>query len=159
MASKYLWARVKPYAPKQGCVVIRRNIENVLYEGGPNPTWYKIGLALADKLALERQKDNDENSLPVFEIVDDKTKDKLAKVEQDRRMAQLGMISGNSSVPGSARTSTVDLTPPEEAKKGRRVVSGREAAIPSGRKTDAGTLTTEDISPSRRTVRSSGARR
>ncbi len=113
------WARLQPYNAKTGCVVQRYNFGEQLYLGGPKPHWYRVDEAKAKQLGELRQNLTDPHAPPLFQIVDEAFKEKIDKLEYDRRMVELGLIAQTAPEPVTIHPIDVDLTE-----------GGRETAIP-----------------------------
>lgn len=127
-----LYARLKPFNFKQGFILNRYHFQGNLFVGGERPTWYRVDEALGRLLKADEQ----ETGRASFDVVTPEEKVVIDKIEEERRMVQMGMMA--ATLPVTARANPVDLTPAR--------ASARESAIPESRKTsESGDLSTVDL--------------
>lgn len=128
-----LFARLKPYNPKQGYILNRYHFQGNLFVGGERPTWYRVD----DELGRRLKTDEQETGRAAFDVMTGEEKSVIDKVEEERRMVAMGMMAATFSVP--SRLAPVDLVKP--------TASAREEAIPATRQrdNDGGDLTSTDL--------------
>jgi len=114
MTTKFYWARLKPYNPKLGCLIRTYVYKSVMYRGGDKPDWYKVSPALATELRLIEQQPGVPRTEKAFDVISDEERARVDRVENDRRMAAMGLISEGARA-FSAAPRQVDLTEPAPA--------------------------------------------
>ena len=153
--AKALYARLFPYAPRQGFTMQRYTYKSQTYVGGERPTWYKVTKEQADELRELLQDETDPRSRPLFDIKTEEDKEHTSKVETDKYLVAMGATATTVDVNPPR---TTDLRPPEaeeaKPKKKSRKRGGRAAAMPPPREPaseDTGTaslggaITTGDV--------------
>lgn len=121
--AKTIFARLYPQDKRQGRFVGNVHFEGQLYRGGDRPTWYKVPADLADRMGNQF---NPGSGAPMFQVVDEKTKNDLSATEQQLRLVALGVASETVISPGTP--AAVDLTAKGKDGKGGR--KGRASAVP-----------------------------
>lgn len=134
MSNDAMYVRLKPYDKKRGYLVRRYNIggHEFLTDGeSGRPIWSRVTVKAAEFLKTLRQKENDPDSKPLFDVVTPPEYAAIAQREQDLALAQLDVRSATVNVPASARVPVVDRI---------SGAAGRAAAIPDlGAVTSVGT--------------------
>lgn len=125
------YARLKPHNHKQGYILYRYHFQGHLFNGGERPTWYRVD----DGLAQVLQNDVQETGRQSFDVVSAEEKVAIDKIEEERRMVQMGMMS--ATLPLLSRPNPVDLL-------SIRPVS-RESAIPEARRSETNTAPGGDL--------------
>lgn len=114
------YARLKPHNHKQGYILYRYHFMGNLFQGGDRPTWYRVD----DRLAKVLQDDVQETGRPSFDVVSVEEKLVIDKIEEERRLVAMGMMS--ATMPVVAGQKPVDLLSVPQA--------GRTSAIPQSRR-------------------------
>jgi len=126
------YARLKPFNPRQGYTLNRYHFMENLFIGGERPTWYRVDDALAAVLKLDTQ----ESGRFSFDVLTPDEKHAVDKIEEERRMVALGMMSATFTPP--AKAGPVDLVAPR---------ASRAEAIPESKtsRSEGGDLTSADV--------------
>jgi hypothetical protein len=133
-SNNYFYARLKTRDPKRGFGMSRYHFAGNLFQGGPQPTWYRVDTTLAELCS----KDTQDNGQFTFDVVDEAQKLEIDAEEERRRLVSLGLLSATVAAPRGTQVQdirSVSLRAP-----------GRFDAIPGGTsESTAGVVTTREF--------------
>ena len=140
MDNQFFYVRLKAHAPKKGFGLLRYHFAGNLFQGGDRPVWYKVNEELATLCKANCQ----ESGMASFDVVTPEDKLEIDKVEENRRLVALGLMSATIATPRGPQM--IDLSHREEPKSSTAKGSGRSDALPDAPAVKTpGTVTTADL--------------
>jgi hypothetical protein len=163
--SKTLYARLAPFAPRQGRVRVRHVHRQKLYIGGAIPDWYEVSHALGAELQTLRQSHKDPYSPPLFEVYEAEEKERISMEEHRRALVAYGMMAATVTDPAVKQPETHAAKKPKmrgselpTEPEASELVVGRDAALAPERGVKSREMTEADHVPTGGAVTSDDVR-